>query len=56
MIIPEHAVWHDVECSRYEADLPLWRELAREAPRKACSTSARAPAASRSGSPTRATP
>ncbi len=32
MIIPEHAVWHDVECSRYEADLPLWRELAREAP------------------------
>ena len=32
MIIPEHAVWHDVECSRYEADLPLWRELARDAP------------------------
>ena len=32
MIIPEHAVWHDVECSRYDADLPLWRELAREAP------------------------
>jgi len=21
-------VWHDVECSRYDADLPLWRELA----------------------------
>ena len=32
MIIPEHAVWHDVECSRYEADLPLWRELAKDAP------------------------
>jgi SAM-dependent methyltransferase len=22
------AVWHDVECGRYEADLPLWRERA----------------------------
>jgi SAM-dependent methyltransferase len=32
MIIPEHAVWHDVECGSYEADLPLWRELARESP------------------------
>jgi len=32
VIIPEHVVWHDVECSRYDADLPLWRELAREAP------------------------
>jgi SAM-dependent methyltransferase len=32
MIIPERVVWHDVECSQYEADLPLWRELAREAP------------------------
>jgi SAM-dependent methyltransferase len=21
-------VWHDVECGRYSADLPLWRELA----------------------------
>jgi len=21
-------VWHDVECGRYRADLPLWRELA----------------------------
>jgi len=28
----EHAIWHDVECGRYDADLPLWRELAREAP------------------------
>lgn len=24
-------VWHDVECGRYAADLPLWRELARRA-------------------------
>ena len=21
-------IWHDVECGAYEADLPLWRELA----------------------------
>jgi SAM-dependent methyltransferase len=32
MIVPEHAVWHDVECGTYAADLPLWAELAREAP------------------------
>jgi len=32
MIIPERVVWHDVECSQYDADLPLWRELARRAP------------------------
>jgi SAM-dependent methyltransferase len=25
-----HVVWHDVECGRYTADLPLWRELARQ--------------------------
>ena len=25
-------VWHDVECGSYDADLPLWRDLAREAP------------------------
>ena len=25
-------VWHDVECGSYEIDLPLWEELAREAP------------------------
>ena len=25
------AIWHDVECASYEADLPLWRELAEEA-------------------------
>ena len=31
-MIPEHAIWHDVECGAYEADLELWRELAREAP------------------------
>jgi SAM-dependent methyltransferase len=23
------AIWHDVECGAYEADLPLWEELAR---------------------------
>ncbi len=22
------AIWHDVECASYDADLPLWRELA----------------------------
>jgi SAM-dependent methyltransferase len=32
MIVPEHAVWHDVECGGYEADLPRWHELAGEAP------------------------
>ena len=26
-------VWHDVECGRYDADLPLWRELAASARR-----------------------
>ena len=25
---PEHVVWHDVECGRYDADIALWRELA----------------------------
>jgi SAM-dependent methyltransferase len=25
------AIWHDVECASYEADLPLWRELASQA-------------------------
>jgi SAM-dependent methyltransferase len=24
-------IWHDLECGSYKADLPLWRELAREA-------------------------
>ncbi len=24
-------MWHDVECGRYDADLPLWQELAAEA-------------------------
>ena len=24
-------IWHDVECGRYTADLPLWHELARSA-------------------------
>jgi SAM-dependent methyltransferase len=27
----EAVIWHDVECGGYEADLPLWRELARGA-------------------------
>lgn len=26
--ISEKVIWHDVECGRYEADLPLWRKLA----------------------------
>ena len=25
---PELVVWHDLECGAYDADLPLWRELA----------------------------
>jgi len=28
---PAVVVWHDVECGGYQADLPLWRALAREA-------------------------
>lgn len=28
MIAGWAAVWHDVECAAYSADLPLWRELA----------------------------
>ena len=24
----EAAIWHDVECGSYAADLPLWEELA----------------------------
>ena len=27
----EAVLWHDVECASYEADLPLWRELAKSA-------------------------
>ena len=49
--VPEHVVWHDVECARYDADLPLWRELAAAAPAGRSSTSAPARAASRSTSP-----
>lgn len=26
----EETIWHDVECGTYEADLPLWEELADE--------------------------
>lgn len=28
--VPERVIWHDVECGGYEADLPLWEELATE--------------------------
>lgn len=28
MTISDAAVWHDLECGRYTADLPCWRELA----------------------------
>jgi SAM-dependent methyltransferase len=28
MRLPENAVWHDVECGAYQADLALWHELA----------------------------
>jgi SAM-dependent methyltransferase len=28
---PAVVIWHDVECGTYQADLPLWRALAREA-------------------------
>ena len=27
-VTADAVVWHDVECGSYEADLPLWRELA----------------------------
>ena len=27
----EVVIWHDVECGGYDADLPLWRDLARQA-------------------------
>ena len=26
--LSETVLWHDIECGRYRADLPLWRELA----------------------------
>jgi SAM-dependent methyltransferase len=29
--LPESAIWHDVECGSYVADLPVWRELAARA-------------------------
>jgi SAM-dependent methyltransferase len=28
---PEVVIWHDLECGGYDADLPLWRELAADA-------------------------
>jgi SAM-dependent methyltransferase len=30
--VPLHVMWHEVECGRYQADQPLWAELARAAP------------------------
>jgi SAM-dependent methyltransferase len=27
----DDVIWHDVECGRYDADLPLWHELAKDA-------------------------
>jgi len=30
-VINDDVIWHDVECGRYDADLPLWHELAQEA-------------------------
>ena len=32
MTATAHVVWHDVECGSYDADLPLWRELAAAEP------------------------
>ena len=29
--VDDTVIWHDVECGSYEADLPLWRELAAQA-------------------------
>lgn len=26
--VSEQVIWHDIECGRYDADLPLWRALA----------------------------
>ena len=37
------AIWHDVECGSYDADLGLWEELVGRG-RRRCSTSAAAPA------------
>ena len=31
MSVPAEVVWHDVECGAYDADMALWRALAREA-------------------------
>ncbi|HEY0517732.1 MAG TPA: class I SAM-dependent methyltransferase [Solirubrobacteraceae bacterium] len=30
MTVERQVLWHDLECGRYRADLPLWRELAAE--------------------------
>jgi SAM-dependent methyltransferase len=29
--VSDAVIWHDVECGSYDADMPLWRELAAEA-------------------------
>jgi tRNA G46 methylase TrmB len=29
--VSAEAIWHDVECGSYQADLPLWEELAQRA-------------------------
>ena len=31
VVPPPEVIWHEVECGRYRADLPLWRELAADA-------------------------
>ncbi len=31
-MIDPHVIWHDIECGGYAIDLPLWGELASEAP------------------------
>ena len=53
--VPPHVMWHEVECGRYAADLPLWAELARAAP-DGSSTSGPARAGWRCRWPAPATP
>jgi SAM-dependent methyltransferase len=30
-VVDDRVIWHDVECASYDADVPLWRELAAQA-------------------------
>ena len=30
-LVDDRVIWHDVECGAYDADIPLWRELAASA-------------------------